>query len=92
MDDSFSHTSVDSDEALVAKCQKGERSAFDELVLRYQKKVFNITYRMVGNYTEASDLAQEAFVRAYYLSRSFVASRVFTPGYILSLPTYVEIG
>lgn len=71
MDDSFSHTSVDSDESLVAKCQKGERSAFDELVLRYQKKVFNITYRMVGNYTEASDLAQEAFVRAYKSIKKF---------------------
>jgi len=71
LDESFGHTSVDSDEALVAKCQKGDRNAFDELVLRYQKKVFNITYRMVGNYTEASDLAQEAFVRAYKSIRKF---------------------
>jgi len=71
LDERFSHTSVDSDEALVAKCKKGERSAFDELVLRYQKKVFNISYRMVGNYTEASDLAQEAFIRAYRSIKKF---------------------
>lgn len=71
MDESFGNKSVDSDEDLVAKCQKGDISAFDKLVLRYQKKVFNITYRMAGNYTEASDLAQEAFVRAYKSIRKF---------------------
>lgn len=71
LDESISHTSIDSDEAIVARCQKGDRSAFDELVLRYQKKVFNVTYRMLGNYTEASDVAQEAFIRAYRSIKRF---------------------
>lgn len=71
MGDSFSHTSVDNDEAIIARCQNGDRGAFDELVLKYQRRIFNTTYRMLGNYTEASDVAQEAFIRAYRSIKKF---------------------
>jgi RNA polymerase sigma-70 factor, ECF subfamily len=42
-----------------------DRSAFDNLVRRYQDRVFNICYRMMGDYEEANDCAQETFVKAY---------------------------
>jgi RNA polymerase sigma-70 factor, ECF subfamily len=42
-----------------------DRSAFDNLVRCYQDRVFNLCYRMMGDYEEASDCAQETFVKAY---------------------------
>jgi RNA polymerase sigma-70 factor (ECF subfamily) len=48
--------------------QARDRQVFEQLVLKHQKYVFNVAYRMTGNLEEAKDLAQEAFVRAY---RSF---------------------
>ncbi len=48
-----------------------DRSAFDKLVRRYQNKVFNLCYRMVGEYEEARDCAQETFVQAYRALKDF---------------------
>lgn len=60
-----------SDDTLVQKCKKGDLDAFDELVKRYENKVFTIAYRFVGNYTDANDLAQETFIRVYHALPSF---------------------
>lgn len=43
----------------------GDHDAFGELVLRYERDVFNLTYRMLSNRGEAEDAAQETFLRAY---------------------------
>lgn len=43
----------------------GDQDAFTDLVLEYQRAVFNLTYRMLGDTVEAEDAAQEAFLRAY---------------------------
>ncbi|MEW6183144.1 MAG: sigma-70 family RNA polymerase sigma factor [Bacillota bacterium] len=51
--------------ALVTKAQDGDSEAFEQLVLMYQDRVYGLCYRMSGNYADAQDLAQEAFVRAY---------------------------
>jgi len=50
---------------LVEQCQAGDASAFDELVRRYQDRVYNTVYRYLGNHEDALDVAQEVFVRAY---------------------------
>ena len=50
---------------LIEKTLNGENSAFDELVLKYQDRIFNIAYRMMGSYEEAKDASQEAFVNAF---------------------------
>lgn len=57
-------TTVD-DSLLVAACQKGHRGAFDVLVERHRRHVYQLCYRFVGNHEDASDLAQEVFIRAY---------------------------
>jgi RNA polymerase sigma-70 factor (ECF subfamily) len=57
-------TSVD-DRLLVAECLEGNREAFDILVERHQRRVYQLCYRFVGNHEDASDLAQETFIRAY---------------------------
>ena len=52
-------------DALVKKAQGGDMDAFEELIRQHQQKVFNIAYRMSGNYDDASDMAQEALIKVY---------------------------
>ena len=56
---------------LVKRCQAGEREAFNEIVRSYQKKVLNLAYHFLGNYTEAVDLTQDAFIKAYLSIKKF---------------------
>lgn len=53
------------DGALVAACLAGHKSAFDVIVARHRRAVYQVCYRFVGNHEDASDLSQEAFVRAW---------------------------
>jgi RNA polymerase sigma-70 factor, ECF subfamily len=55
---------ADSDEMWAQRAQK-DPQAFEELVRRYADRIYNLAYRMTGNRTEAEDMAQEAFIRAY---------------------------
>nr|WP_295973096.1 RNA polymerase sigma factor SigW [uncultured Bacillus sp.] len=50
---------------------KGDRNAFGEVVELYKDKVFQLSFRMLGNRHEAEDIAQEAFIRAYVNIQSF---------------------
>ena len=57
---------VELDEAqLVAACLAGQREAFDVIVERHRRTVYQLCYRFVGNHEDASDLSQDVFVRAY---------------------------
>jgi len=53
------------EKALVAACLAGQRGAFDVIVERHRRAVYQLCYRFVGNHEDASDLAQDTFVRAY---------------------------
>lgn len=53
------------DAELVMRCKNGDRKAFNELMLKYQKKVFNIMFRFCGNYEDAKDLTQDVFVKVF---------------------------
>ncbi|MFZ5645449.1 MAG: RNA polymerase sigma factor [Bacillota bacterium] len=59
------------DEHLVKRSREGDADAFDELVKKYQSKVFTVAYRFMGNHADANDLAQDAFIRAYQALSSF---------------------
>lgn len=63
------HTLDDKD--LVARCQQGSRDAFDELIRRYQRRVYTFAYRLTGNADDASDIAADTFVRLYTSIASF---------------------
>jgi RNA polymerase sigma-70 factor, ECF subfamily len=66
-----------SDGELMEKVQKGHLPAYDELVRRYQKKVYAITYGMTRHHSDADDLAQETFIRAYQACQRFQAGYAF---------------
>lgn len=53
------------DSQLIARCQQGELEAFDLLVERYQTRIYNLCLWHLGDREEASDAAQEVFVRAW---------------------------
>lgn len=54
-----------SDDALIASAQRGDQTAFGEVVRRYQRAVYRVAYALTRNATDADDLAQETFVRAW---------------------------
>lgn len=68
---------VDNDQELVARILDGDQQAFTELVETYQRSVYNLTYRMLGNAGEAEDAAQEAFLRAYQHLKRYDPTRSF---------------
>jgi len=67
------------EETLVQACQRdGNPAAFEELVTRYEKKVYNLAYRLTGNHNDACDVAQEAFVRVYTRIGDFRGDAAFS--------------
>lgn len=49
----------------VRKCQRGDRNAMDALIRQYEKPVFNVAFRMLGNGEEAADVTQTTFLRVF---------------------------
>jgi RNA polymerase sigma-70 factor (ECF subfamily) len=68
---SMHNTDEIGDADLVAACLAGKNGAFDDLVRRHQRAVYQLCYRFVGNHEDASDLSQDVFLRAYRGLRSF---------------------
>jgi len=68
----------DADSKLVARCQKGDMDAFEQLVTRHQKKMLNFAFRMMGDYNEACDVVQEAFLSAYRAITKFRQDALFS--------------
>ena len=62
---------TDDDRALVAAFLAGRREAFDLIVERHRRNVYHLCYRFVANHEDASDLAQDVFVRAFKGLRHF---------------------
>jgi RNA polymerase sigma-70 factor, ECF subfamily len=68
-----------SDALLVEAFQTGKdpKAAFSALVIKYQDRVFNLCYRHLGNYEEADDCAQEAFLKVYRSLKDFRGDSAF---------------
>ena len=56
---------LEQDAQLVQQCLQGDGSAWEELVRRHSRRIFNICYRFTGNGTDAEDLSQDVFLRVY---------------------------
>ena len=59
------------DLVLVQNAQRGDVSAYDELVRRYQERIYSTIYHMTANHEDAVDLAQETFIKGFQALRSF---------------------
>ncbi|MSR08807.1 MAG: sigma-70 family RNA polymerase sigma factor [Gammaproteobacteria bacterium] len=68
---------TDGDQLLVERARKGDRRAFDLLVLKYQQKILKLIMRYVRDQTEALDVSQEAFVKAYRALPAFRGESAF---------------
>ena len=67
-----------SNSELVKKSQLGDRSAFEQLVIRHQELVFSLAYKLTGNREMANDVAQEAFIRAWKAIEKFRGDSTFS--------------
>lgn len=67
----------DVDAELVARVQKGDKRAFDLLVLKYQRKIMRLLARMLNNQAEIEDIAQETFIKAYRALPQFRGESAF---------------
>ncbi|MDY0271320.1 MAG: RNA polymerase sigma factor RpoE [Advenella sp.] len=67
----------DVDAELVARVQKGDKRAFDLLVLKYQRKIMRLLSRMLNNHAEVEDIAQETFIKAYRALPQFRGDSAF---------------
>lgn len=59
------------DGVLIQRAQQGNLEAFDELIRRHGRRVFNLAYRLMGNHADAADASQEALVRFYKRLNNF---------------------
>jgi RNA polymerase sigma-70 factor (ECF subfamily) len=66
------------DAVLIRAFQGGDKAAFDGLVLRHQHTLFNLCYRFLGDYQEANDSAQEAFIKVYRSLKRFRFESAFS--------------
>ena len=65
------------DVELVARAQAGDSRAFDELILRYQRRVYTVIHNMVNNHADTNDLLMETFQKAYRSIHSFKSDAAF---------------
>lgn len=71
------YSSNDSDETLIERCLGGDQAAFEGIVVRYQRGLFNVALRLLGSYEDARDCTQTAFVKAYEHLGTFDVSQRF---------------
>jgi len=98
---------VDGDSALVTQALKGDEAAFEEIVRKYERTIYNVAYRMARNHDDALDITQTVFIKAYRKLASFnPAYKLFSWLYAIAVnesinhikkhsrmvPTDVEVG
>jgi RNA polymerase sigma-70 factor (ECF subfamily) len=71
-------TTSDDEKLWIGRARQGDDDAFTQLVEAYQRPVFNLCYRMLGDPVEAEDAAQETFIRAYTRLGSYDPERKFS--------------
>ena len=78
---------MDNEQTWVAQAQRGDDQAFTQLVEAYQKPVYNLCYRMLGEPEAAEDAAQETFLRAFQHLSRYDAQRPFAT-WLLSIAAH----
>ena len=78
---------MDPELALVAAARRGDSTAFASLVANYQRPVFSLCFRMLGNMSDAEDAAQETFLKAYRALGRYDPARPFST-WLLSIAAH----
>jgi RNA polymerase sigma-70 factor, ECF subfamily len=78
---------MDQERAWIEQALRGDQAAFGQLVRVYERPVYNLTYRMLGDPAEAEDAAQEAFLRAYNRLATYQPDRKFV-NWLLSIASH----
>jgi RNA polymerase sigma factor, sigma-70 family len=79
-----------SDHALIEATKQGDEEAFAEIVNRYRNSITNYLYRILNDYDEAVDLAQETFVRVYFAAERYHTGYAFST-YLYRIATNLAI-
>lgn len=66
------------DDALIASCRGGSKQAFNTLVFRYKNRLYTLAVRLLGDQSEAEDITQETFLRAYEKIEEFRGEALFS--------------
>src|SRR3954449_3632161 len=66
------------DEELVARSQRGDVDSFNELIIRWERPIYALAYRVIGRDEEARDVCQEAFLRAFRALPGFKGQAKFS--------------
>ena len=66
------------DEELVARSQRGDVESFNQLILRWERPIYALAYRVIGRDEEARDVCQEAFLRAFRALPGFKGQAKFS--------------
>jgi len=75
----WNESSPEEDRELVARCQEGDRLAFEDLVRKYQQSILNLAYHYIGNKGDIEDVAQKIFIKIYFSLPKFDIRRPFFP-------------
>jgi RNA polymerase sigma-70 factor (ECF subfamily) len=79
------------DFSLIARFKDGDRSSFEEIVLRYQDKIYNLCRHMLGNAHDAEDAAQDVFLKAFQaLSKFRPGASLYTWLYRIATNTCID--
>jgi RNA polymerase sigma-70 factor (ECF subfamily) len=70
-------SNIEADKALVERVKRGDKAAFDLLVIKYQSRIINLVMRFVRNHADAMDITQEAFIKAYRALPNFRGDSAF---------------
>lgn len=70
-DMSATNTEIADEQQLLAACRNGDTHAFEQLVLRYQRGLYNVAFRISGNEADAAEIVQEAFLAAWRKIKAF---------------------
>lgn len=68
---SAANTEITDEQQLLAACRNGDTRAFEQLVLRYQRSLYNVAYRISANEADAAEIVQETFLAAWRKLRDF---------------------
>jgi RNA polymerase sigma-70 factor, ECF subfamily len=82
----------DPDAALVIECRAGNRQAFEQLLVRYQRPIFNAAFRILNHREDATDVTQTAFMHAYeHLDRFDPSQRFFSWIYRIAVNEALDV-